>query len=200
MNNLHCRNLGLHFPPKRGKKVPTPVRLDLRAGEKGKKAPTHVSGPLVTQSRGCSPRRKTQNMPGCQPERPRAGANPHDGKNLQAVECHPDQTSTNVPPPTFDRHELRQMIFQLVGLASVPCIRTACRPYSSGLPRFLGYLALPTRPGSAVPTFSHELLRWICRRALDTEIGPMGLPLARFEGTRFQSSPLLLGSVITLSD
>lgn len=67
-------------------------------------------------------------MSGCQPGRPRTGANLRDGKNLQAVECHPDHAPTNVPPPTFDRHELRQMIFQLVWLAGTQCFRAGCWP------------------------------------------------------------------------
>ena len=122
---------------------------------------TYVSGLLVAQFVVASheenarqirvPARTTARR--CQPAR---------RENLQAAECHLDHTPTNVPPPTFDLHELRQMILQLVWPADMALARCV-GPYLSSLPRFLECLALPARPGSAVPTFSHELLRWICR-------------------------------------
>ena len=142
---------------------------------------------------------ESQDMSGCQPGHPRTGANLRDGENLQAVECHLDHAPTNVPPPTFDLHELRQMIFQLVWLADIALARCV-DPYLSSLPRFLDCLALPRDQGQRFPPsltnyfagFAAAL--WIPRLALRAH------RLPRVGGTRFQSSPVLLGSVITLSD
>lgn len=199
-SEINCRALPIGLLPSEHERCPQRPSAPFDWGRPWReKTPTRKCRGFSLLNPWLPATRKTQDMSGCQPRRPRTGANRCDGENLQAVECHLDHAPTRVPPSTFDRNELRQMIFQLVGLAAAALARCV-GPYLSSLPRFLDCRALPTRPGSAVPTFSHELLRWICRRAMDTEVSPEGPPLPRVGGTRFQSSPLLPGSVITLSD
>ena len=139
----------------------------------------HVRVPARTPARRCQPARRGKPASSRVPPRPRSN-------QCAAPDFRPSRTS----PDDFSAR----------GAGLHAAIARCVGPYLSSLPRFLDCRALPTRPGSAVPTFSHELLRWICRRAMDTEVSPEGPPLPRVGGTRFQSSPVLPGSVITLSD
>lgn len=50
------------------------------------------------------------------------------GKTCKQSSATSTTLQPNVPPPTFDRHELRQMIFQLVWLAGIQCFRAGCWP------------------------------------------------------------------------
>ena len=79
--------------------MPKPVGLDVRLGRK--KAPTRMCRGLSLLAPWLPATRKTHDMSGCQPGRPRTGTNLRDGKNLQAVECHLDHTPTKCAAPDF---------------------------------------------------------------------------------------------------